>query len=107
MPAETGACQPYLDRQLEIISPKVVATLGRFSFGKFFPGEAIGKARGKPRNWKGLTIYPMYHPAAALRNPNLKPALEKDFAGLRSLVEKAPQVGERPQEDESKQLSFF
>ncbi len=107
LPGEIKACGPYLDKQFELIAPKVVVALGRYSFSKFFPGEAIGKARGKPRNWKGLTIYPMYHPAAALRNPNLKPALEKDFAGLRSLVEKAPQLEERPKEDESKQLSFF
>ena len=68
-PVEISSCRPYLDEQIEMIEPKVIVTLGRFSFSKFFPGEAIGKARGKPRNWNGLVVYPMYHPAAALRNP--------------------------------------
>ena len=71
-PVEINSCAPYLDEQLEMIRPKVIVTLGRFSFSKFFPGEAISRARGKPRDWNGLVVYPMYHPAAALRNPNLR-----------------------------------
>ncbi|MDP6402174.1 MAG: uracil-DNA glycosylase [SAR202 cluster bacterium] len=108
LPAETGACQPYLDRQLEIISPKVVATLGRFSFGKFFPSESISKARGKPRRWRDLTVYPMYHPAAALHNPRLRPAIENDFRRLPSLIESASRAPEEPEQAaKARQLSMF
>ena len=81
-PAELSACSGYLDRQIAMIDPKVIVALGRFSFAKFFPNEAISRARGKPRLWNGLVVYPMYHPAAALHNPRLRPAIERDFARL-------------------------
>ena len=57
---EIDACSSYLDQQIEMISPKVIVTLGRISFSKFFPGEAISKARGKPRGWRDLMGYPMF-----------------------------------------------
>jgi uracil-DNA glycosylase family 4 len=107
LPGEIQACQPYLDRQMQIISPKVVVTLGRFSFSKFFPGEAISKARGKPRTWNGRTIFPMYHPAAALHNPSLLPAIEADFQKLRSLVDSEEVLQEEPEKSSAQQLSFF
>ena len=106
---EISACGGYLDRQIELIAPRVIVTLGRFSFGKFFPGESISKARGTPRKWGDLWIYPIYHPAAALHNPRLLPALEDDFKRLpeliRSLNEPVPQAPEV--EKEPKQLSMF
>ena len=107
LPGEIQACQPYLDRQMQIISAKVVVTLGRFSFSKFFPGEAISKARGKPRTWNGRTIFPMYHPAAALHNPSLLPAIEADFQKLRSLVDSEEVLQEEPEKSSAQQLSFF
>ncbi len=107
LPGEIQACQPYLDRQMQIISPKVVVTLGRFSFSKFFPGEAISKARGKPRTWNGRTIFPMYHPAAALHNPSLLPAIEADFQKLRSLVDSEEVLQEEPEKSSAQQLGFF
>ena len=122
-PAEISACSGYLDRQIEMIKPKVIVALGRFSFAKFFPTETISRARGKPRLWNGLVVYPMYHPAAALHNPNLRPALERDFARLpgliRSVMERQANGGEpSPEppepngqmsmlEEPSKQLGLF
>ena len=85
--AEMSACADYLDRQIALIDPKVIVTLGRFSFGKFFPGRSISRERGKPRMWNGRMIYPMYHPAATLHNPRLRPALESDFRNLPEMVE--------------------
>ena len=70
LPAEITACGPYLERQIRMISPKVIVTLGRYSTANFFPTEPISKLRGKPMPWNGITILPMYHPAAALRNGN-------------------------------------
>ena len=58
LPGEMAACRKYLDRQLEVISPKVVVTLGRHSLGAFLPKEAIGKARGRPRNVNGTILFP-------------------------------------------------
>ena len=94
LPGELQACQPYLDEQLDLISPQVVVTLGKYSFSRFFPGESISKSRGKPRKWKGLIIYPMYHPAATLHNPKLRPVLENDFRNLSSLLENILRISE-------------
>ena len=112
LPGEIRACQPYLDSQIEIISPKVIVTLGRFSFGKLFPGESISRARGKPRRWKEIMVYPMYHPAAALHNPALRPVIEGDFSRLPSLVDRvvsAPDADSAPEEEtqQTQQLSLF
>ena len=107
LPGETSACRPYLDQQLEMVSPRVVVTLGRHSFSKFFPGESISRARGKPRKWKHFTVYPMYHPAAALHNPGLRPAIQDDFKSLRSLVENVDEVQEREPVAQPQQLNLF
>ena len=97
MPDELQACSGFMDSQIEMIKPKVIVTLGRFSFGKFFPGESITKARGKPRSWRELTVYPMYHPAAVLHNPKLRPALEADFRRLPALIAQTIKAGpEKP-----------
>ena len=107
LPGEIQACRPYLDRQLEMIAPKVVVALGRHSFARFFPGEPISKARGRPRRWRDLTLYPMYHPAAALHNPWLRPVIEKDFESLASLVQRVDQEPEEEKTVAAQQLSLF
>ena len=107
LPGETQACKPYLDKQLELIAPKVVVTLGRHSFSKFFPGEPISRARGKPRRWNNLNVYPMFHPAAALHNPRLRPVIESDFSRLPALIEKVGQVSEAEEPAQAEQLSLF
>ena len=107
LPGEIEACRPYLDRQIEMIAPKVLVMLGRYSFLRFFPGESIGKERGKPRKWNGIVAYPVYHPAAALRNSGLRAILEDDFRNLQTLLKKGVQVSEKTEEDPVQQLSFF
>ena len=109
LPGEIAACKPFLDRQLDMIHPRVIVTLGRYSFQRFFPGETLSKSRGKPRQLNGFTAYPIYHPAAALHNPRLRPALEQDFKKLQQLLmgpDLPPSNGPEEQED-SEQLSFF
>ena len=88
--SEMEACRPYLDQQIEMIDPRVIVTLGRHSFTKFFPGEAISKSRGRPRYWRGRVVFPVYHPAAILHNPRLRPALEEDFRRLPALIATEP-----------------
>ncbi|MXX52627.1 MAG: uracil-DNA glycosylase [Dehalococcoidia bacterium] len=109
-PGELEACAPYLDEQLELINPKVIVTLGRFSFTRFFPGQSIGRSRGKPRKWREYMVFPMYHPAAALHNPGLRPVLEDDFAALPGVIEQVieQRTGEpEPEEQPAQQLSMF
>ena len=104
LPVEIQSCGPYLDKQIELIAPRIIVTLGRYSFGKFFPSQTISKARGRPQKWNDLVIYPMYHPAAALHNPGLRPVLEQDFQKLISLLEEPPVIAE---DEVVEQLKFF
>ncbi len=97
--AELTACGGYLDRQIALIDPKVIVTLGRFSFAKFFPGRTLRNERGKPHSWQGRIIYPMYHPAAVLHNPRLRPALQNDFHNLPSLVAEVKATPPSPMKD--------
>ena len=85
-PDEIAACGKYLDRQIQAINPKVIVTLGRFSLAKFFPNARISLIHGKASRVDGRLVVAMYHPAAALHQPNLRPELEKDFAGLERLL---------------------
>ena len=84
--SEISACQPYLDLQISLVDPSVIVTLGRFSFAKFFPQVTLSKSRGIVRDWKGIKILPVYHPAAALYNPSLKPKLIQDFQKITTLL---------------------
>ena len=83
LPEEMKVCTPYLKAQLEIIKPKVIITLGRFSMNYFFPEESISRVHGQIRslNWQGinLSIIPVYHPSAGLRNGAMLTALQADF----------------------------
>lgn len=89
-PEELTACQDYLERQIEVINPKVIVTLGRFSMYRYFPGAAISKIHGRPKRVNGRLIVPMFHPAAALRNPKWRDEMVADFARLPELIK---QVG--------------
>ncbi len=82
LPEEMAACGKYLDRQIEAIDPEVIVTLGRFSMGKFLPGARISAIHGQAKVVDGRLVVAMFHPAAALHQPALKPALEQDFANL-------------------------
>lgn len=86
-PSEIAACGKYLDRQIELINPKLIVTLGRFSLGRFFPGESVTRARGKLREKDGRRIFPVLHPAAALRRPELRKTLVEDFRAILSILE--------------------
>src|SRR3989344_299174 len=71
LPEEIEAYKPFLTRQIDIISPRVVVPLGRFSMNYFLPEGKISRDQGAVFLSKGILIMPAYHPAAALRNPNL------------------------------------
>lgn len=92
LPEEMAAYQPYLDKIIEVIAPSVIVTLGRFSMGKFLPGVTITRVHGKPEvrsvNGRDITIVPMYHPAAALRNGSVKLQLANDFKIIPDVLKK-------------------
>lgn len=106
LPNEISACSQYLDRQIALINPKVIVTLGRHSLGKFLPGQIISKVHGKPRTVGQHVVCPMYHPAAALHQGNLRKDIEQDFKTLAAQLKAAKQA-EEPKEPEPKQLNMF
>jgi DNA polymerase len=118
MPEELLACSAYLDRQIEAINPKIIITLGRFSMGKFMPGVKISQVHGQMRRVGNRFVIAMFHPAAALHQAALKPAILADFARLPHLLEVARQELEKaapspaaaaaqPPQEEPRQLNLF
>lgn len=82
LPEEIEAYKPYLTRQIEIINPKIIVTLGRFSMNYFLSDAKITRDHGRTFNVDGRIIYPVFHPAAALRNPEMMKLLGEDFQKL-------------------------
>ena len=112
LPAEIEECEPHLMRQIALIEPKVVCTLGNFST-KLLSGspQGITKVRGRPqaRRIGGLDVqlYPLFHPAAALRTPATLDLLREDFARLPGLLEEVRLPAEAPPGVEASQLDLF
>ncbi len=108
-PEEIEAYKPYLDQEIEIIEPRIIITLGRFSMGKFIQNVFISQIHGQPRwiTWKGkrLLVFPMYHPAAALRNGKVMMMFRQDFSKLVDTLKKLnnPQP-EEPREGVEKKV---
>ena len=101
-PEEIAAFQSYVDREIEIIDPPVIVTLGRFSMNKFLPGVKISQVHGKPTliDWRGrkIAVVPMYHPAAALRASAIMQQFRKDFEIIPRVVIRAKAVREKEAE---------
>lgn len=85
---EVRNCEPYLEGQIKLINPKIIVTLGRFATAHFIKDAAISEVHGNPLTTKGRIIYPLYHPAAALRSETVAQILERDFTKIPALLEK-------------------
>ncbi len=113
LPEEIEACRDYLDRQIELINPKVIVTLGRYSMARWFPAARISHIHGKPRQFGKRLVIPFYHPAAALRQPSLHRTVVEDFAKLPEFVSRAleahpdDQAGNEDAGEQLQQLSLF
>jgi DNA polymerase len=107
LPEEIDACRPFLNRQIELISPRLVVTLGRFSMARAFPNARISRIHGKPRKIDGILYYPMYHPAAALHQPRLRGVIEEDMRRIPELIEQIAQIDDTPPPLEAEQLRLF
>jgi uracil-DNA glycosylase family 4 len=95
LPDELAACSDYLTRQVELINPRIIVTLGRFSMARWFPGAAITKIHGQLKNiGRGRVALAMYHPAAALRNPLWMADFERDMQILPRLIDRARRANE-------------
>src|SRR3990172_8145489 len=89
LPYEVEACRKYLQRQMEIIQPRLIVTLGRYSLAWFFPRDSISKVHGSLREREGTYYMHMYHPAAALHAGNLRKVIEDDFRKIPPALDKA------------------
>jgi uracil-DNA glycosylase family 4 len=93
LPEEKAAFLPYLLRQIQIINPKIVITLGRHSMEYFLPGMKIGEIHGQPQlvvvQGQAMIIMPLYHPAAALYNGGLRQTLLDDFLKVPLIIASA------------------
>lgn len=105
LPAEIVACRQWLDRQIELIRPRMIVTLGRYSMAMFFPGKSIGKIHGTAQKRDDVIYYAMYHPAAALHQQGLRQTIEADMLKIPSLLAEAKTVGEA--EPPPQQLNMF
>jgi DNA polymerase len=99
LPEEKQAFWPYLVRQLEVIKPHIVVTLGRHSMEYFLPGAKISLVHGQPKRITfgdtKLVIVPLFHPAAALYNGGLRQTLIDDFMKLPKVIEALANEKER------------
>ena len=84
LPDELEACGDYLERQIQAINPQVIVTLGRYSMSRFLPNAKISNVHGQSMQIKGRLVVPMFHPAAALHQPSLRPLVEQDLHACRN-----------------------
>lgn len=91
LPDEKSAFWPYLIRQLGVINPKIIVTLGRHSMEYFLPNQKISLVHGQAKRVvfadKKIIIFPLYHPAAALYNGSMRKVLIEDFKKLPKIIE--------------------
>lgn len=107
-PDEIEACRPYLDRQIEVVRPRMIVTLGRFSMARYFPGASITRIHGQARKVGNVIYYPMFHPAAALHQPRWRSLLEQDVARIPELLATVDEGQESlPEAPRAEQLSLF
>ena len=105
LPTEIQNCHIWLERQIELIRPKMIVTLGRYSMAMFFPGKSISKIHGTAQKRDNIIYYAMYHPAAALHQQSLHRSIEEDMLKIPSLLTQAEGMAEAKQQPQ--QLNMF
>ena len=110
LPEEIEAYKPYLAEQITIVDPKVIVSLGRFSMNYFLPDAKISKDQGRLFRKGGKLVYPIYHPAAALRSTKVLEDLVASFKKLplildgKNLVETNPETNIEPKRPPQRRL---
>ena len=84
--AEVEHWMPVLEQQLALVAPRLVVPLGRHALAHFAPGAKIGEAHGRAFSERGRELFPLYHPAAALRSTKLRETLFADARALGALL---------------------
>ena len=109
LPGEIDACRKHLQRQIELIQPRIIVSLGRYSLAWFSPRDAISKVHGQAKVKDGVYFIPMYHPAAALHAGNLRKVIEEDFRKIPAVLERAREAPpeQAAPEPEPEQMRLF
>ncbi len=114
MPNEAEACEPYLQRQMKLVQPKVVLVLGRHALERLLPGQgSISRIHGSLILRGEIAYVALYHPAAALHNGSLVGDLERDFDGVRRYLDRflapppPPEPPPAPKEEAAEQLRLL
>jgi uracil-DNA glycosylase family 4 len=105
LPTEISNCRPWLDQQIEIIKPRMIVTLGRYSMARYFPGKTISKIHGTALKKDDIIYFAMYHPAAALHQASLRQAIEADMLKIPPLLEQSKNIEEAAPQPQ--QLNMF
>ena len=92
LPTEIENCYPWLKQQIELIKPRIIVTLGRYSMARFFPGKSISKIHGTAQKQDSTIYFAMYHPAAALHQGSLRPEIEADILKLPQILAETQKV---------------
>lgn len=107
-PDEIEACRPFLEEQIALIKPKIIVTLGRYSMSLAFGNATISRIHGQPKRIGDIVYFPMFHPAAALHQPQYRALIERDILKLPQILANLESV--KPATDEppsSQQLRLF
>jgi uracil-DNA glycosylase len=108
LPTEIQNCRPWLDRQIELLKPKMIVTLGRYSMAPYFPGKTISKVHGTAIKSGNMIYFAMYHPAAALHQGSLRKDIEADMLKIPKVLAEAVKIEEpKPPAESGKQLNMF
>jgi uracil-DNA glycosylase family 4 len=94
LPTEIQNCRPWLEKQIELIKPRMIVTLGRYSMARYFPGKSISKIHGTAQKQGDIIYFAMYHPAAALHQQSLRQAIESDMLKIPKVLAEAKNVKE-------------
>jgi uracil-DNA glycosylase len=91
LPDELQACDVFTQRQIAVLDPKLIVTLGRYSMARFIGQGPMRDLHGRTREWNGITCLAMYHPAAILRTPTveMRRIYEEDFRKIPGLLAEA------------------
>jgi uracil-DNA glycosylase family 4 len=107
LPTEIQNCRHWLDSQIDIIKPKMIVTLGRYSMAPYFPGKSISKIHGTTMKKDGIIYFAMYHPAAALHQQSLRQEIEKDFQKIPEVLVQNETIQETQPQPQPQQLNMF
>jgi uracil-DNA glycosylase len=105
LPTEIQTCRHWLQRQIEIIHPRMIVTLGRYSMAMFFPGKSISKIHGTALRQDDTIYFAMYHPAAALHQGNLRQTIEQDMLKIPGILAREEPV--KKEAAPPKQMTMF